>query len=200
MARIVANVGRKMTAMLSMQTLGILAWPLLFCALLLVAVVGERLCFTAWAVWHRQQVYADLLRLLERNRECEKSLRDDVLALQLQALSAQWLRGHNVLRGLAAVSPLLGMLGTIIGVMSAFQRLSEHRGAVNPALLADGLWQALTTTAVGLAIALVAVVLASLQYSVCRGVLQRWQAELNQRSLGLAGAKLASHTALVEVA
>lgn len=189
-----------MMAMFSIDTLGVLAWPLICCALLLFAVAGERLCFAVWAVWHRQQTYSDALNLLDSNRECDKALRDEVLALHLQMLSTQWLRGQNVLRGLATVSPLLGMLGTIIGVMAAFHRLSEHRGAVNPALLADGLWQALTTTAVGLSIALFAAVLAALQNSVCRVVLQNWAAKLNQRSLDMAGAKVAAQALRAELA
>lgn len=176
-----------MRALISFETLGPMAWPLSFCGLVLLAVSCERLCFAAWLCWQRQRLYAGLLALLERQRNCAKPLRDEVLALALQELSGQWLRGHALLRGLAGVSPLLGMLGTIIGVMAAFQRLSEHRGAVNPALLADGLWQALSTTALGLSIALAAVVVAAVQQSLVRTLLGSWQAEFNRRSLELAG-------------
>lgn len=53
-------------------------------------------------------------------------------------------------------APMLGLLGTVIGMIDAFQVLSLSQGSVDPAGLAGGIWTALTTTAVGLAVALVA--------------------------------------------
>ena len=58
-------------------------------------------------------------------------------------------------------APMLGLLGTVIGMIDAFAVLSLTEGQVDPAGLAGGIWTALTTTAVGLAIALVAYFLAS---------------------------------------
>ena len=58
-------------------------------------------------------------------------------------------------------APMLGLLGTVIGMINAFSALSLAEGAADPAALAEGIWTALTTTAVGLAIALVAYFLAS---------------------------------------
>ncbi|WP_207209185.1 MotA/TolQ/ExbB proton channel family protein [Loktanella sp. IMCC34160] len=51
-------------------------------------------------------------------------------------------------------APMLGLLGTVIGMIDAFSVLSLSEGAVDPAGLAGGIWSALTTTAVGLGIAL----------------------------------------------
>ena len=51
-------------------------------------------------------------------------------------------------------APMLGLLGTVIGMIDAFSALSEAQGAVDPSTLAGGIWTALTTTALGLAIAL----------------------------------------------
>lgn len=59
-------------------------------------------------------------------------------------------------------SPMLGLLGTVIGMIDAFSVLASTQGAVDPALLAGGIYTALTTTAVGLAIALVAFLVATL--------------------------------------
>ena len=53
-------------------------------------------------------------------------------------------------------APMLGLLGTVVGMIDAFGVLALTEGAVDPAGLANGIWTALTTTAVGLAIALVA--------------------------------------------
>jgi biopolymer transport protein ExbB len=58
-------------------------------------------------------------------------------------------------------APMLGLLGTVIGMIDAFSVLARTQGAVDPSELAGGIWTALTTTAVGLSVALVAYFLAS---------------------------------------
>lgn len=67
----------------------------------------------------------------------------------------------RLLEVVVQAAPMLGLLGTVIGMIDAFSVLSLSVGAVDPAGLANGIWTALTTTAVGLAIALVAYFLAS---------------------------------------
>ncbi|MBM2578068.1 MotA/TolQ/ExbB proton channel family protein [Jannaschia sp. Os4] len=63
-------------------------------------------------------------------------------------------RRMRVLEAVVQGAPMLGLLGTVIGMIDAFSTLSLAQGAVDPALLAGGIWTALTTTAAGLAIAL----------------------------------------------
>ena len=66
-------------------------------------------------------------------------------------------RMKRSLRGLssiAAVSPLLGLLGTVYGMIDAFQRTSASGGAAKTADLATGIYEALVTTATGLTIAI----------------------------------------------
>ncbi|WP_425073522.1 MotA/TolQ/ExbB proton channel family protein [Sagittula sp. S175] len=53
-------------------------------------------------------------------------------------------------------APMLGLLGTVIGMIDAFSALALSEGAVDPTVLAAGIYTALTTTAAGLAIALIA--------------------------------------------
>ena len=55
---------------------------------------------------------------------------------------------------LAAVSPLLGLLGTVTGMISVFRQVMTEAGVrgVNPASLASGIWEALVTTAAGLSV------------------------------------------------
>ncbi|ARE41200.1 Ferric siderophore transport system, biopolymer transport protein ExbB [Rhodovulum sp. P5] len=53
-------------------------------------------------------------------------------------------------------APMLGLLGTVFGMIDAFSALAISEGAVDPTVLAGGIYSALTTTAAGLAIALVA--------------------------------------------
>ncbi|MGH8460486.1 MAG: MotA/TolQ/ExbB proton channel family protein [Stenotrophobium sp.] len=57
---------------------------------------------------------------------------------------------------IANLAPLLGLLGTVLGMIQVFQRLQSAGNQVNPAILSGGLWEALLTTAAGLAVAIVA--------------------------------------------
>ena len=71
-------------------------------------------------------------------------------------------RGISKLELVAMISPLLGLLGTVLGMIQAFQELELAAGSANAAVLAGGIWQALLTTAAGLIVALPAAVAASL--------------------------------------
>ena len=57
---------------------------------------------------------------------------------------------------IAGVAPLLGFLGTVTGMISAFQQIQGLEGNVNPSVLAGGIWEALITTAFGLGVGIVA--------------------------------------------
>ncbi len=67
-----------------------------------------------------------------------------------------WFRPLEVIGSLA---PLLGLFGTVLGMISAFQQLEAAGNQVNPAVLSGGIWEALLTTAVGLAVAMPTIVL-----------------------------------------
>lgn len=65
------------------------------------------------------------------------------------------LRGHlRALEIIASISPLLGLLGTVLGMIEAFQQLETAGDQVDPSVLSGGIWQALLTTAVGLGVAI----------------------------------------------
>ena len=66
-----------------------------------------------------------------------------------------WMRPLELI---ANLSPLLGLLGTVLGMIEAFQKLESAGNQVDPALLSGGIWQALLTTAVGLIVAIPALV------------------------------------------
>jgi biopolymer transport protein ExbB len=57
---------------------------------------------------------------------------------------------------IAGVAPLLGFLGTVTGMIDAFQQIQTMEGQVNPSMLAGGIWEALITTAFGLLVGIVA--------------------------------------------
>ncbi|WP_172327780.1 MotA/TolQ/ExbB proton channel family protein [Mangrovicoccus sp. HB161399] len=62
--------------------------------------------------------------------------------------------GLKLLELIATIAPLLGLLGTVIGMISAFQALQEAGSRADPAMLAGGIWEALLTTAAGMAVAI----------------------------------------------
>ena len=52
------------------------------------------------------------------------------------------------------IAPLLGLLGTVIGMIKAFMVIQQMGGKVNASVLAGGIWEAMLTTALGLSVAL----------------------------------------------
>ena len=59
---------------------------------------------------------------------------------------------------IATISPLLGLLGTVIGMIDSFNELELGGSLVDPSILAGGIWTALLTTAMGLIVAIPALV------------------------------------------
>lgn len=59
-------------------------------------------------------------------------------------------KGLSVLATVSGIAPLLGFLGTVTGMITAFMTIEDLQGAANPSDLAGGIWEALTTTAFGL--------------------------------------------------
>ena len=83
----------------------------------------------------------------------ERIVQDDVERVALTELSK--LRSFMpVIEATVQIAPLLGLFGTVIGMISAFQALQAAGSQTDPAVLAGGIWVALLTTAVGLAIAI----------------------------------------------
>ena len=62
----------------------------------------------------------------------------------------------RILEAVVQGAPMLGLLGTVMGMIDAFGNLALSQQMADPRMLASGIWTALTTTALGLAIALVA--------------------------------------------
>ena len=63
-------------------------------------------------------------------------------------------RGLRGLELISTIAPLLGLLGTVLGMIEAFQALQETGNSADPAALAGGIWEALLTTAAGMAVAI----------------------------------------------
>ena len=115
-------------------------------------------------------------REMDRLPAVQDSVQQEVTALE---------RGLGVLATVGQVAPLLGLLGTVAGLMKAFQAASAAE-QVTPALLADGIYQALGTTAAGLCVAIPAWV----AYNALAGHVGRLADQLDR-----AGADLVHHLA-----
>lgn len=94
----------------------------------------------------------------QRRQLPESAVREEVLRYGSHALF-QLRRGLRPLEVIGSLSPLLGLLGTVMGMISAFQQLEAAGNKVNPAILSGGIWEALLTTAVGLCVAIPVVAL-----------------------------------------
>lgn len=66
-------------------------------------------------------------------------------------------RRTDIIASIAGIAPMLGFLGTVTGMIRAFQEIQNLQGNVNPSVLAGGIWEALLTTAAGLIVGILAV-------------------------------------------
>lgn len=94
----------------------------------------------------------------QRRQLPEAVVREEVLRYGSDALF-QLRRGFRPLEVIGSLAPLLGLLGTVLGMIKAFQQLEAAGNKVNPAILSGGIWEALLTTAVGLCVAIPVVAL-----------------------------------------
>lgn len=93
------------------------------------------------------------LQLLERTKLSSADMREELTRVARQQLNS--LGSHlRILEVIAVVAPLLGLLGTVLGMIAAFQAMETAGAKVDPSVLSGGIWEALLTTAVGLAVAI----------------------------------------------
>lgn len=83
----------------------------------------------------------------------EERLREEISARAADRLFglASWLKALDLV---TQIAPLLGLFGTVLGMIETFQTLQESGASANPGTLAGGIWVALLTTACGLAVAI----------------------------------------------
>jgi biopolymer transport protein ExbB len=103
------------------------------------------------------KVVASAVRNLEREREHI----EDIVSEQILHESANLNRFGNFIMVIAAVAPLLGLLGTVTGMIATFDIITEF-GTGDPKLLSSGIAIALITTEVGLAVAIPALIFGNL--------------------------------------
>ena len=90
----------------------------------------------------------------------------------------RWEKGLMLLSAVARVEPLLGLLGTVLGIVEVFRAVAAAaEGSANMAMLASGIWEALLTTVAGLVVAIPAVLcytwfsskIEAAEEALCRG-------------------------------
>ncbi|WP_261394528.1 MotA/TolQ/ExbB proton channel family protein [Mameliella alba] len=90
----------------------------------------------------------------------EEDARDEA-ARQARAVLTETRLGLRMLDLVVTIAPLIGLLGTVLGMIDAFQALQDSGQQADPAALAGGIWEALLTTAAGMAVAIPASVMLS---------------------------------------
>lgn len=159
---------------------GVMIWPLLGLSVLALGVIMERILVFSTTKLPDQALENDLCQALHHNDTTralqelqEKSplvlpmvkaifdvqnneTRDRERLAQIAGRDAlHTLDNHlSFLAVTARVAPLMGLLGTVLGMIQTFSRMSQAQGAVDMTALAGGIWQALLTTAAGLAVAI----------------------------------------------
>ncbi|MGO1246020.1 MAG: MotA/TolQ/ExbB proton channel family protein [Oceanisphaera sp.] len=198
------------------QQLGLMSWPLIICSVITLAVWLERGLTLLWVSSRGEQEKKQLrlagnnfssveldnphslilqgCRLLVQHKDCDKATREDLAGIWLQQQRRKLHSGLRVLTLVGVISPLLGLLGTVLGLISMFASIGESGNPVTPALLADGLGLAMSTTAAGLMIALPAIAGAQLFGLWADRLLDKLTHELNQCNLHLDGVALGGCT------
>ena len=156
---------------------GGIAWPLLLCSVITLAVLLERalvlLLLPSLAArdlqFARQQCGQPLeprrvrrfswqqgVDLLRSHRGVSKLQREDLVSVWLLDARHYLQRRLRLLQLISVMSPMVGLLGTVLGLLVMFAGIAESDKAVTPSVLADGLFQALYSTARGLIVAIAA--------------------------------------------
>lgn len=163
---------------------GWLMWPIILCSIAVIAISIERLwtlntnkiapknqLAQVWGWVQNNQVDANRLRELRKSSELGKILAAglsnaqagrDVMKDSIQEAANQVVhameRYVGALGTIASVSPLLGLLGTVLGMIKVFVAI-ELEGTGNAGALAGGISEALITTAAGLCVAIPAMIM-----------------------------------------
>lgn len=179
---------------------GVLVGPILFCSVLVLAIFVERLIrFTRVRVRGQGLVEgvtgyigagrADQARELVQGSgspmgrvlaaaldvaDHDRETLETVIVHQTDEEVRDLSRYLQALATVGNIAPLLGLLGTVLGMIKAFMVIQEMGGKVNSAVLAGGIWEAMMTTALGLAVALPAMV----AHGYLVGRVDRFEAQL----------------------
>ena len=134
-------------------SLGLLAIPLFICLSVVFVITIERTIFFLF-VFKKENAISLVQDIILKNKLYPKHLREDLLSVELDDLQKSLTFGLNLLKFIASIATMLGLLGTVIGMIDVFSSISEIKIAVSPAVISVGIKKAMYTTAYGLVIAI----------------------------------------------
>lgn len=135
--------------MIWMERGGPVMWPLLLLSLLAATLVLERIIF-----WTRERGRRAAEVIRTRSAQHTENVEEgDRLEIVLDAEQRRLERGMATMDTIIAAAPMLGILGTVLGVIEAFESLAAN-ATPDPMAVTGGISSALITTASGLVIAL----------------------------------------------
>lgn len=166
-----------------MQKGGPLMYPILLCSILGVAIIIERLVTFYRAKIDTKKFIENISESLKRNKVVEALEKCSATPGPIAAILKAGIMKHDrpkheikeaimeeasfevpklekhlsILATIAHISPLLGLLGTVTGMVRTFQVIQQKASSlapINPSDLAGGIWEALITTVAGLAVAI----------------------------------------------
>src|SRR5271170_4978213 len=188
---------------------GPLMWPIILCSITAAAIVLERLWTLqdkrvlpqelpqrVWQLIESNQINDKVILALEHNSPLGRLLATglenrhrprEVLMERLEDTGRHVVheleRYLNTLGTIAGVSPLLGLLGTVTGIIKAFNAINAGGGG-DPRMLSGGIAEALVATAAGLCVAIPSL----FAYRYLRGRVERIVVEMEKDSVRLADA------------
>jgi biopolymer transport protein ExbB len=130
-------------------------------------------------------LFAALLEVLRRLRDARRPATRAELEKTIMHIGSREVRElERFLPSLFLIStlaPLLGMFGTVTGMIQAFQTIQDLGGKVNASVLAGGLWEAMLTTAMGLSVAIPAMI----AHNFLQGKVHRAVADIQEEASSL---------------
>ncbi len=184
---------------------GILIGPILLCSVLALAIFLERLIRFAQVRFRGFELVERVARFMREGnddqaldlamgnnspmgrvlthalevKDQDKETLEAVIVHSTDEEVRELSRYLQALATIGSMAPLLGLLGTVLGMIKAFMVIQQMGGKVNAAVLAGGIWEAMLTTALGLAVALPTMVAHS--YLVSR--VDKYEAQLKDGTI-----------------
>jgi len=157
--------------------------PIILCSIISIAIIAERfwslrrekvlpkhLVATVWSAVKRDNMTPTDIEAISKesalgtilsagliNRNESRERIKECIEERGREVVHDMERFLNTLGTIASISPLLGLLGTVIGMISVFAAITQH-GVGDPAALAGGISEAMITTAAGLTVAIISLI------------------------------------------
>lgn len=162
---------------------GVLMYPLFFCSIILITIFIERFWFfisnrSDYAIYHKAKdlvlkgKFEDAKVLLKttngalenvflevlNNFRCSRHDLEHIVSNKGVEELQRFNKNLHIMELIGRIAPMLGLSGTVVGMVSAFQAVASVKGAVDPSLLAGGIWESLLTTVAGLFVGIPALI------------------------------------------